>query len=492
MNWFDRYIIRPLSPAWAMRREQARRILNAYEAVRPSRLRKNPGDNRSGDGVTAGATGTLRAQARWLDQNHDLSKGALNVLVNNVVGQSGIGVEFQPKTTNGDVHKAVAKELQALFKDWSRKPDSTGEYNWSKAQRMMARTWLRDGECLSKSLMGTIKYLQHGTKVPYTLELLEADYLADINDPGRNITQGVERNAWGQPRRYHLYYQHPGDMLQLNQNVAPISADIIDHLKLVDRLRQARGVSIFASVMNRINDLKDYEESERVAARIAAAMVGYIKKGTPEMYPMDPHTDASSSKTKDGQRSFQIAPGMMFDNLEPGEEVGTIQSNRPSGMLQSFRDSMLKAFSSGIGAGYSSVSRNYDGNYSAQRQELIEQWGNYGVLTNEFIGMFVEPTVRRFIMLARLAGLLTLPADLDLETLFDVAYITPSMPWIDPQKEANANEKNLALKLTSPQKIIRSRGEKPEDILEQNQRWQQELNDRKLTPPAPPQPPSGR
>ena len=491
MNWFDRYIIRPLSPAWAMRREQARRILNAYEASRPSRLRKNPGDNRSGDGVTAGVTGTLRAQARWLDQNHDLSKGTLSTLVNKVVGQNGIGVEFQPKDLAGNVHKDVAKALQKLFKDWEKRPESTGEYNWPKAQRMMARTWLRDGECLSKSLMGNIKYLQHGTQVPYTLELLEADYLADINDAGRNITQGIERNAWGQPRRYHLYYQHPGDILQLNQNVAPVSADIIDHLKLVDRLRQARGVTLFAAVMNRINDLKDYEESERVAARIAAAMVGYIKKGTPDMYPMDP-TSANSSQSNE-PRSFNIAPGMMFDNLQPGEEVGTIQSNRPSGMLQSFRDSMLKAFSSGVGAGYSSISRNYDGNYSAQRQELIEQQDNYAVLTNEFIGMFVEPVVRRFIMLARVAGLLDLPSDLDLETLFDVAYITPSMPWIDPQKESAANEKNLALKLTSPQQIIRSRGEKPEDILEQLQRWQQELKDRELVqpPPSQPGPPAG-
>uniref|UniRef100_UPI002631B8C0 hypothetical protein n=1 Tax=uncultured Microbulbifer sp. TaxID=348147 RepID=UPI002631B8C0 len=66
MNTLDS-IIGFISPEAGLRRVQARRALKvvaAYEAARPSRLRKNPADNRSGDLVADGDVETLRGQAR--------------------------------------------------------------------------------------------------------------------------------------------------------------------------------------------------------------------------------------------------------------------------------------------------------------------------------------------------------------------------------------------------------------------------------------------
>ena len=50
------------------------------------------------------------------------------------------------------------------------------------------------------------------------------------------------------------------------------------HLKSVHRIRQLRGVS----VLNRFDDLKDCEESERIAAKIVASMAAFIRKGAPD------------------------------------------------------------------------------------------------------------------------------------------------------------------------------------------------------------------
>lgn len=60
-----------------------------------------------------------------------------------------------------------------------------------------------------------------------------------------------------------------------------VPANRMLHLKNVHRIRQMRGVSVFASVLNRFDDLKDYEESERIAAKIAASMAAYIKRAPP-------------------------------------------------------------------------------------------------------------------------------------------------------------------------------------------------------------------
>lgn len=480
MNFLDK-LIAPFSPAWAVERARDRRILAAYEAAKNTRTRRNPKDNRSGDSVAGEASETLRGQARHLDQNHDLARGVLNCLVNNVVGAKGIGIEAQPKNLTGEINQEFAARLQEAFKDWSKKPETTGEYSWAKTQRMMARAWFRDGEVISKSLMGVVPFLDHKTRVPFSLELLEADHIADITDPGKRITQGVERDSWGRPRYFHLYDNHPGNGIGYNLKTRAVNADIICHLKIVDRIRQARGVSVFASVMNRLNDIKDYEDSERIAARIAATMAVYIKKGSPDSYmPADDTAD-------DDGRLFAIAPGAVFDNLEPGEDVGTIDSNRPSALLAPFRDAMLKAVASGAGTSYSTISKNYDGTYSAQRQELVEQWTNYAVLADEFISMFVSRVWEDFVKLAVTFGIVEVPPELDLKTLNDAEYICQSMPWIDPAKEANAHEKNIALRIKSPQQIIRSAGNKPEDVLDQLEKWDKELKKRGLdTEPAQP------
>lgn len=473
MNIIDK-LIAPFSPGWALERAKERRLLAAYEAAKLTRTRRNPKDNRSGDGLTENATETLRGQARHLDQNHDLARGVLNCLVNNVVGPKGIGIEAQPKTLTGEIHKDFANDLQKAFKDWAKRPETTGEYSWSKAQRMVARAWFRDGEVIAKSLMGSIALLDHGTRVPYSLELLEADHIADVSDSGKRITQGVERNAWGKPVYYHLYDQHPGDSIGYQARVRRVNADVIDHIKIVDRIRQARGVSVFAAVMNRLNDIKDYEDSERIAARIAATMAVYIKKGSPDSYIPD---DANAD---DDGRLFPIAPGAVFDNLEPGEDIGTIDSNRPSALLQPFRDAMLKAVASGVGASYSTVSKNYDGTYSSQRQELVEQWTNYAVLADEFISMFVQRVWKRFVTLAIASGVVNMPSDIDQDTIYDAEYICQSMPWIDPAKEAKAHELNIKLRIRSPQQIIRSSGGNPEEVLDQFEKWEQEKQKRNL------------
>lgn len=472
MRILDRFIAY-YSPEKGVRRAEARKILAMYEAAKPTRTRKNKGDNRSGDAVIWGAAETLRGQARHLDQNHDLARGALNTLVNNVVGPKGIGVEFQPKNKDGEIHKDFAAELQYLYKKWAKHPETTGEYNLAKSHRLMARGWFRDGETLSNAVMGNVRNYKHLTSVPFAFELLESDFLANIDEPTKGLYQGVQRDAWGRPKFYHFYKSHPGDLRGLSIDTKAVLARDVNHLKMVDRIRQTRGVSVFASVMNRLNDLKDYEEAERVAARLSAMMVAYIKKGSPDSYIQEDEAR--------GPRTLPFAPGMTFDDLLAGEEVGTIESNRPSALLQPFRDSMLKAVSSGIGTSYSSISKNYDGTYSSQRQELVEQWVNYSVLSDEFISMEVEPTTERFVKMAVLSGAVQVPPDVDRETLYDAEYICPSMPWIDPLKEANGHEKRLQLKIKSPQQIIRAAGDNPEEVLDQWRRWDQELKQRQLT-----------
>lgn len=488
MNLFERAIA-ALSPSWAVHRAQHRSLLRAYyEAVKINRLRRARTKDGTGDQAVAGNAAKLRAYARDLERNHDISRGAINTLVNNIVGPAGLAAEPQPRTKTGEIHEVFARQVLTLWNNWAKRPEVTWQYDWPAAQRIMCRAWMRDGESFAQQLAGQVSGLDHGTKVPFSLELLESDSLPlDYYDEGRRIVQGVERNGWGRPVGYWLYKTDPARIASLTTlaDLKRVPAERLLHVKLTDRMLQARGVSVFASVLARLDDVKDYEDSERIAAKVAASMAAFIKKGVPDNYAAPLNEDGSTPEP----RQIKFRPGMVFDDLLPGESIDVVDAKRPNPNVETFRSGQLRAASAGIGISYSSFSRSFDGSWSSQRQELVEQWPAYGVLQSEFGARIVKPVYEQFLSVAIAAGLLKIPADLDLDTLDDVILIGPQMPWIDPEKEANAWEKLENAGYASGPEIIRRRGQNPRDVVEQEANWKKLREERGLTSaPAPPPP----
>lgn len=469
-------LIAKLSPAWAARRARDRRILSYYESARPDKTLKQRRETGSGDTAVLRAGRLIREQARHLEQNHDLARGAINLMVANIAGSNGICVEPHPRTKSGDIHAGMAEQIRELWWDWCRWPDVTWEHDFSALQRLMARAWIRDGEVLAQFVDGAAKTLDHGTVVPFSLEMIEADHLPfDFSRTDKpRITAGVERNDWGRPIAYHLYREHPGDLYRLpvQSDLKRVSADRMLHVKLCDRSRQARGVSAFASVLSRLDSVKDYEMSELTAAKVAASMAAVIKKGTPDLY--DASTDAEP-------REIKFLPGMIFDDLRPGESIETIDAKRPNPNVETFRAGQLRAVSAGVGCTYSSLAKDYSGTYSSQRQELVEGWGIYAVLQSEFASQFVRPVYERFVAIAMAAGLIKVPANVRPLSVDDALFVGPQMPWIDPVKEAEAWGTLERNGHASGPEIIRRRGQNPLDVLDQEARWREQSRDRGVT-----------
>lgn len=493
-NWLDS-VVEYFAPYAALRRRAARGVHAAYEAATPSRQRKFRRDSGGPDQQVQKGAVPIRTQARHLDQNHDIARGILRTLVNNTVGANGIGIEPQPRRTDGTIHEEYAKALREAWRDWIRAPEVTGRLHWSRACRLMARTWIRDGEAFAQELIGAVPLLDHGTRVPYSLELFEPDMVPMDYSDGDRIRQGIECNAWGKPVGYWVYKHHPGDITTAAtaRDKKRIGAERMLHLAFIDRLGQRRGVSEFASVITRLEDIKDYEESERVAAKIAAMLTAYIRKGTPDLYNPE-----STEKYADGTpkaRDMRLAPGMIIDNLTPGEEVGMIDTNRPNPNVITFRQGQLRAVAAGANASYSSISRDYGGTFSSQRQELVEQWINYAVMTDDFTGQFVQPVWERFVLVAHLSGVVPRPADVPEALADDTLYIAQAMPWIDPYKEAMAWEMLVKSGFASEVEVMRRRGANPRDVLEQITTWREAAKEKGLVfssdaandtpPPAP-------
>lgn len=474
---FERAIL-AVAPGWAARRARARmRVMayaGAYDAVGNTRLRKRARDEGSGNTTTGAAQKPLRDLARQLDRNHDIARGALNVMVRNIVGATGIGVEPQPLNPDGSLNDDLAQQLTALHTEWRKLPEVTGELDWARSEQLLCRSWLRDGDVLWQYLEGEVPKLTHGSRIPLSLELLEADLLpVDFNDPGRNILQGIERSAWGRPVAFWVFKNHPGDPFPITtQALKRVPTENIGHLKLIDRVGQVRGVSMFASVLTRLDDLKDYEESERIAAKIAASMAAVIIKGDATDY-----AGVSSDGSAPDKREMRFAPGMVFDDLRPGESISTIDAKRPNPNAANWRDGQLRAVAAGADASFSSLSRNYNGTYSAQRQELVEQYSAYMLLGNAFIDQCSREVYERFVGAAVLSGLVRVPRGMTFTQLVNAMFIPPQMPWIDPQKEATAFGLLEDRAYISGPEVIRRRGGNPRDTLRAEKAWQEQLRE---------------
>ncbi|TRO38564.1 phage portal protein [Pseudomonas sp. ALS1131] len=458
MNWIDR-LLAPLAPGFVAQRMRHYSVIRAYEAAKPSRTHKAKGEARSADAALQAAGRSLREQCRWLDENHDIVTGLFDRLEERVVGGAGIGVEPLVLTLAGDVHLEFNAQIKSAWAEWSLLPETSGELTRPQMERLVARTWLRDGEGLAQKIMGPVANYRHLTLVPFALELLEPDYLPfEYNDTSKGIIQGIERDAWRRIRAYHLLKAHPGDLGHgIYQSTKRVEADRVIHIANRKRIGQNRGVPLLHAALTRLADLKDYEESERIAARIAAAMAFYIKKGEAGDYD-----NKLSPENKRG--SFPIAPGMIFDDLQPGEDLAMFESNRPNPMLEGYRNGMLRAVAAAGRSAYSTIARSYDGTYSAQRQELVEAQLGYDVLQHEFVDYWCRPVYRTWLTLAVASGVLKPPADVDMRTLLSAVYQGPVMPWINPVHEANAWESLVKAGFADEAEVARARGRNPQEL----------------------------
>ena len=478
LNPVDR-LVAWLDPQRGLERLRSRTLLAHYEAARPNPQRKFRRDGGSPNQLVEQGAVALRNQMRYLDRNHDLVVGSLDVLVNNTVGAQGIGVEFQPRLRSGEIHTEYASALSQAWRDWQRRPEVRWQHSYSRCQRLLARTLYRDGEAFAQRLLGHQPGLSHGTRVPYSLELLEADVVPmDLTDAARGILQGIQRNAWDRPTGYWMHKGHPAEAKSLRPDLKVVPSERVLHLAHLSRIGQMRGVTRYASVIGRIEDIKDYEESERIAAKVAAMLTGYVKRQAPDGGGYEgPLKDDNGN---DVARQIALSPGTIIDTLAVGEEIGLIDSKRPNPNLITFRNGQLRAFATGISASYSSVSRNYDGTYSSQRQELVEQWVHYACLTDDFVAMAVQPTVEDFIETANLSEVVPRPKDLLPHSADDVLYVAPSMPWIDMAKEATAWLTLSQAGFISEVEVIRKAGRNPDTVLEQIAHWRRKVEEKDL------------
>lgn len=458
-SFFDN-VIEYVSPKRALQRYQARAVLEVvnknYDKLIKSEQRKYDGaskgrhysdwhsPNLSVNQEILRALSTLRERSRDLCRNNAYAINAVRVLRNNVVG-AGIIPNFKK---GPGISASALNKLKTAWTTWGGKTicDYDDMNTFSGLQSLIMRVVAESGECLVRRVRGT-----SADVLPLRLQLLEGDYIDGSHHTGTwdkedTITYyGIKFDKSGRRLGYWIYKGHPSEYGGESEFV---SADNIVHVYEVERPGQIRGVPLSCGVMLRMKDLEDYEFTERVRSKVAAAFAVFVTDNSP-----------SDGPGPDGIDDLErIEPGML-KHLSPGQDIKVAQPPTTQGFGE-FVKNNLRGISAGFGTSYESLTNDYSNvNFSSGRMGWIEMGLNIEHLQyNMMIPRLCDKILPWFIEACQLKGIISF------NVVVDVAWTPPRREMIDPLKEIQAYKEGIRASIYSWQDVVRRFGYIPEEL----------------------------
>ena len=443
-----------------------------YEAGRPSPYHLDPPRSQSADAEIGAAGIRLRNWARQLADNSSIVSAILSSRVSNAIGP---GLTYEPlaKDRKGNLIPELNDSLRRIHEDWSRSVDVTGEFSRQELERLAWRTWDLDGETF-------VRKVPIGQGIPYRLQQIESDWIP-LNTTqlfgDEIIVHGVGKDTWGRPLTYYVDPRQQGDIYGYSgllldpERMTQVPSSDMWHLKRIERVNQTRGVTLLHSVIFRVADIAEYQQSHRLAARASSDLYASINR-SPDMNPDDIGTV--------GDRTWQYEHLQMLDELMPGESVNFHDPRHPNQNAVDFVREELRSVASACDVGFSQIAQVFDSSYAAQRLEVVDTFRKVDRDRSKFIGDFARRALYEEPINAarRLTGLI--PARLmrrvNPDTFLDCRIDGPQMPVIDPVKDRAAYALDQEHGWDSRYGIIRRMGKTPAQV-----------DDERATDPLPPE-----
>lgn len=449
-------------------------VARAYAAAQPSRLTGgwNTPTSSADTEIRSGLT-NLRARSRALVRDSAYAKRAQIIVVNNVIG-SGMGLQAQVQSSRNNLLDRANEGIETAWDRWTCAEycHTGGALHFSDFERALIGEVFEAGEVFVRMHMASFG----GSDIPFALELIESERVPhefqSVAVTTGEARLGIEVDKYYRPIRYWIRDRHPHDIqpggMQTEQ-VRPVPANEIIHLRLVERFPQTRGVPWLHATAKKLNDMDGYSDAEIVAARAQAMHVTWEEGGSP-LDPIDERQD-------DGTFEREIQPGMHY-KLKPGQKFGFHTPTRPNTGLDSFMRYMLREVASGTGYGirYAALSGDYaQANYSSERAAILDDRDGWRALQQWFIRNFrqrVHPMWLQQAVFARAVDSIPVAEYMANKQKFEaVKYKPRGWSWIDPTSEVEAYKEAEKAGYITKTRIIEATSDTDiEDVLQERRR----------------------
>ena len=436
----------------------------------------------SADMELDGELSTLVARSRDLIRNNGIASGAIQTLVDNVVGNGLKLVSIPDHRILGldiDYLEEWARKVESLWRIWSESVycDAARKLNFNSQTALIFRSVIENGEALALVLW------RENSANPFAtcFQLLEPDRLSnpDFKQNSEFLRDGIEINQYGEAENYWISKYYPNDYYYGQgantwQKIAaqtPFGRKLILHVHHPERIGQNRGKPLFTSIMPLFKMLDHYERSELKASVVNAMIAAFIET------PMDSESIAEMfgesvddylEKRKDW--SVKLEGGSIIP-VFPGDKVSAFTPSRPNSSYAAFVENVLRHIGTGLNIPLELLMKDFSKtNYSA-RAALIEAWRFFNGRRSWIINYWAKPVFELWLEESVNRGLIEAPNFYEKKAAWcRCKWIGPGRGWVDPVKEAQASQIRMESGLSTLEDECASQGLDWEEVLMQRVR----------------------
>lgn len=483
------------------KRDASRHDLSEFSGWRPN--------VRFAGTTTSGDMSTIIGRARDLDENNGWINGGLDRRVESVIG-GNIRLSAQPVhellNRNFEWRMGWTADVQSRWKVWANdiehRNDARKRLTFGAQAKLAYLSYSRDGEIAAEIRDG-----KRGIRNTTNVLLVEPERICTPPEmthlEGPRMRNGVEFDKDGAPIAYWVRSGHPNDphqsfnSLRYNRVAARGRTGRAKFLHIYSprRAEQNRGISRLAEVMVPAKMLDRVDRAEVQAALKAAIFSLFIKSpGTTddleaalapsgESGGVDPWIDAYLGMR---EKAPVRIDGASVTHLLPDEDVVSPASNHPNSNYPDFARFVLQKIAGSIGISYPQISQDYAGiNYSSARVLLNEIWRSFHEDRWYFSQHFLTPIYAAWLEVEVANGDIKIPGGpvnfyRNKTAICMAEWIGPGRGSVDPLKEANANNLDIAAGRKSTVQVILEDGRDPSDVLSEESWLAAERSKRKL------------
>lgn len=405
----------------------------------------------------------LIRRARDLVRNNAHARRAIGLYGTHIVGT---GIKPRSLCSN----KRVREAIHRLWADWTDHADADGAFDFYGLQTQAVREMATTGEEFARL---RARRSTDGLPVPLQIQLIPAEQVPldhTTQHEGRQVVQGVERDALGRRLAYLMYRVNPGDAgvtMDVNgwEKVRVDAADVC-HLRFAPP-NQLRGLPWLASVITTLHQLGQWRDAALLRKQLIASLVGFVKRAVTE------EMDAAKIAEMWGavQEEFGdlpavgLEPGTM-QYLQPGEDVTFTQWQETAGQDEVFERAGLRTVAAGLDLVYEELSGDWektnDRTFRAAFNTMKRTMAQYQhqVLAHQFN----RPIWHRWLDAAVASGALRAPKSVTEADLRRVEWQPQDWEYLQPVQDVEAKLKAIAGGLDSRTNTVARRGDDVEVI----------------------------
>lgn len=451
-----------VAPDYARKYALNHQILRAYTAAKTTGADRlyRPAQS-SGAQETVNAWQTIADKARDLDRNNPYVSGMKKRFVAAVIGE---GSWPRPKVFKGankyDFDKELNNNILRRWENWADEACANGD-NIYQLQRVAARHYFVDGAFLIRKVVRNKKLMLEGLEIDHLDTLKDTDPQM-ANGKGRRIVGGIELDEFNKPAAYWIKPRHPAEVETVSVREP---AENVIHIFDRSRASDVNGICSFASVVTNLYSIGEYRASTMGLARVATGFGVFVESPYPQDF-MQPVNGGEADTT--GTEYQYVVPGGVH-YLRPGEKIGQVKPENPSGNYNGFIRGELQAASVGAGMSYESISNDgSQSNFSSTRQMLLFERAMARYTHALFEEQFYSKIYKWFIEFEQDFGKPPLAMRgyaNDKKRYLAVSWSRPKTEWVDPLKDVKSAAAEVDLGINTLTDLCETAGKDIEEVV---------------------------